>query len=552
MKPSILVVMLDFLVCSLLLFVIGTGGQQTQFATAAAPAVHAEFSTAAIQAQQDEWNRDYDQQTLLAQLQSETAAKEQLQTRLAAREENLQVLAAEKARVEADKAQTEGALRGVEQQLSQVRTEREQLQQEGEAAKERLAKLQTEQTRLEAEKGELRQRAEQLGQTVASQQTTISTLAGEVRASQTRVETQLTDVARGQAAMGSTLAKLDEFTRTLPATLQRDVAAMHDDQRALFENVASLAENVKDLQTSLNTDDRALLLQAVTDVGLGQRDLQARLDELIKAGQGDKFGESLNTIQAGQEELRQQTVKLSGQIESIKSRGPGPFGAVRAARLELRTVINARDAFDNKTARYKGTAYPLVVSAGGRTLVVAHRQSWGLAWWGLGSGQEVLNVQHLAARENETRPLTGTACAVAAEPRVVTAELSQPLPGLTAMALAGSASVLQTDQRKFHVFKSTAAGLSFEAETAPDLADPRFLIVKRPLRSVASWFENPAYRADAGDYVVTGDGKLVGLMLNRERCLVLTEALLAECAVTIPLTETASFLRAAQQLSRLK
>src|ERR1035437_2878598 len=103
MKTSILIVMLDFLVCSLLLFVIGTGGKQTQFATSAPPAVHEEFSAAAIQAQQEEWNRDYEQQALLTQLKTETTEKEQLQARLsetsaalAAREANLKALSEEK------------------------------------------------------------------------------------------------------------------------------------------------------------------------------------------------------------------------------------------------------------------------------------------------------------------------------------------------------------------------------------------------------------------------------------------------------------------------
>src|SRR5258708_34469461 len=103
MRPSILIVMLDFLVCSLLMFVVGTGGSRTQSATST-PAVHEEFSATAMQSQQEEWNRDYEQQTLLTKLQAETTAKEQLQARLsetsatlASREANLKAVAEEKA-----------------------------------------------------------------------------------------------------------------------------------------------------------------------------------------------------------------------------------------------------------------------------------------------------------------------------------------------------------------------------------------------------------------------------------------------------------------------
>src|SRR6266404_535567 len=204
MKTSVLIVMLDFLVCSLLLFVIGTGGKQTQFATSSAtPRVHEEFSPAAMQAQQEEWNRDYEQQSLLNQLSTATTENEQLRGRLtetsatlAQREANLKAVTEEKARAEQAKTQTEQALGKVSSQLASVSAEREKLQQEGEATKETLAKLQTEQNRLQQEKTQLAQQAQQLGQTVASQQTTINTLSQDVLASQARVESQVTEVAK--------------------------------------------------------------------------------------------------------------------------------------------------------------------------------------------------------------------------------------------------------------------------------------------------------------------------------------------------------------------
>jgi hypothetical protein len=123
---------------------------------------------------------------------------------------------------------------------------------------------------------------------------------------------------------------------------------------------------------------------------------------------------------------------------------------------------------------------------------------------------------------------------------------------MTTMDLATPAAVLQTDQRKLQVFKSTAAGLSFEVEISPDLADARYLVIKRALRGVAAWLENPAYRADTGDYVVTADGKCVGIMVSREKCLMLTKELLANCALSLPLGDRQQFPRAVRQYPRLK
>ena len=507
MKPSILIVMLDFLVCSLLLFVIGTGGSQTQFATSAPPAVHEEFSPAAMQTQQEEWNRDYEQQALLTQLQSETAEKEQLRARLGETTANLKAVAEEKARVEESKTRIEQSLSHVETQLAQVNAERQKLQHEGEAAKERVAQLQTEQAKLEQERTQLQQQSQQLGQTVASQQATISTLGEQVRASQARVESQLADLTGTQQAA------------------QQDLAA--------------LTENVKELQVGLSPEERARLLQAVADVAKGQQDLQSQLGGLIKSGQGE-IGQSLNTIEAGQESLRQQTAKLGEQIESIKARGPGPYKAVKNARLELLVTIVRLDPRDNTTARFKSAVYPPVVNADGHAYIVAPAQTLGLTWWGVGGESELTELKYIA----NSAPLTGSACALQADARVV----AVPMPGVNGMELAGPDAVSQ----KLHVFKSTAAGLSFEADTAPDLSDARYLVVKRPLRGIATWFENPAYRPDAGDYIVTADGKLVGLMVNREKCLLLTKDNLLNCSLTIPLSDKQQFQRAVRQFPRVK
>jgi hypothetical protein len=558
MKTSILIVMLDFLVCSLLLFVIGTGGEHTQFETSAPKAsrVHEEFTPAAMQAQQEEWNRDYEQQSLLTQLNSASTENQQLRTRL---NETATTLAQQEASLKAvaeEKAQTEKALSNVQQQLTRVSEERQKAQQEGEAAKESLAKLQSEEAKLQQERSQLTQQAQQLGQTVASQQATISTLSQQVLSSQERVESQLTDVAKGQQEMGTTLAQLDVFARTLPATIQKNVSGVHDEQQAMLQNLAAMAENVKGLQSELNGDEKGGLGQAMEDIARGQQDLQSKLDALMKAGQGDQIAQSLNAIEAGQDALRQQTAKLGAQIESIKARGPGPYKAVKGARLGLQIAIAETDSSKEfPISHFRSTAYPPVVNVGGRSFVVANSQTLGFTWWALDSDSQITELKYTLTRAGDTPwsgALTGSACALRADPHVVAVEVSQPPPGVSTMELAGPDAIVQNDQHRLYVFKSTAAGLSFEIDTAPDLADARYLVIKRAMRGVAAWFENPAYRADTGDYVVTSDGKLVGIMVNRERCFILSNDSLTDCALAVPLTDGRQFLHATSELQKRK
>jgi predicted nucleic acid-binding Zn-ribbon protein len=551
--------MLDFLVCSLLLFVIGTGGERTQFETSAPKTsrLHEQFTPAAMRAQQEEWNRDYEQQTLLTQLNTASTENRQLRSRL---NETAATLAQQEANLKTvteEKAQTEKALSNVAQQLAHVTEERQKAQQEGEAAKENLAKLQNEEAKLQQERTQLTKQAEQLGQTVASQQATISTLSQQVLSSQERVESQLTDVAKGQQEMGSTLTQLDQFARTLPTVLQQNVSGIHDEQQAMQQNLAAMAENVKGLQAELNGDEKTGLGQAMEGIAKGQQDIQSKLDALMKSGQSDQIAQSLNAIEAGQDALRQQTAKLGDQIESIKARGPGPYKAVKGARLNLQVALAKSDPNERDLiTHFRSAAYPPVVNANGRSFVIANNHTLGFDWWALGSGEgEITQLKYTLNRAGDTPwsgALTGPACVLRADPQVAAVELSQPSPGVSTMELAGPDAIVQNDQHRLYVFKSSAAGLSFEIDTAPDLSDARYLVIKRALRGVAAWFENPAYRADVGDYVVTSDGKLVGIMVSRERCFILDKNNLSDCALSVPLTDPGQFQRAMVRLHHLK
>src|ERR1019366_4750856 len=130
------------------------------------------------------------------------------------------------------------------------------------------------------------------------------------------------------------------------------------------------------------------------------------------------------------------------------------------------------------TSRFKSAAYPPVVNVAGKSFVVANAQTFGFGWWALSDIGEITQLKYTVDKAGDT-PWTGTlstpACALRADSHVVAAELIGTVPGLSTMELAGPEAVLQTDQRKLQVFESTAAGLSFEVDTSPDLADPRYL-----------------------------------------------------------------------------
>jgi hypothetical protein len=192
----------------------------------------------------------------------------------------------------------------------------------------------------------------------------------------------------------------------------------------------------------------------------------------------------------------------------------------------------------------------------GHSYLVATAQTLGLAWGPATDPQnQFTEFDYTITRAGETpwkAELDAPACVLRADSHVAAVELKQTVPGLSVMELAGTDAILQADMRKLNIFKSNAAGLSFEVEASPDLADSQYVVVKRTLRGPATWFENPAYRADTGDYMVTTDGKLIGIMVSRERCFILNKDNIRDCALTAPLANVHQFQAAAQQYLRGK
>jgi chromosome segregation ATPase len=592
MKPSILVVMLDFLVCSLLMFVVGdTSGPQPSPAhassSAAVGSLHDDFGPAAVEAMRAEWNQDYEQQILLAQLNTQRTENEQLRGSLVAtsdqlsqtsatlsakqaeaqalqeltaqREQAIQKLDTNLKELAAQKEQETQALQALnaarEQQIQQLDAQKQKAQQELASTQADLSHLATEREKLRQEQATLQQRTQQLAQTINSQQDTIRTLTENVSAGQSRLEGQFARFAEDQQRMGNTLSQLETWSRSLPDVIRENTVGISKDQETLMANIAALTDRVAGLQAGLSEADRQALMQAVNNVASGQKQLQAQLDTVIQNGQNDQIAGKLGSIQTGQDALRNQTASLASQIEELQARKEGPFKAVKNSRVELRVAISKKRYEGDTPYRFRSTLFPPLVQVDNQTYVIANTEDIGLNWWVLSAANqrgEITELQFsVAATDGAQSPaalLQAEACVLAADTRVAALPAAAALKNTVGLELAGAEAVLQAGQRTLHVFKTTSAGLSFEVETSPSLEDNRYLQVKRNLRGIAAWYENPAYRPAAGDYLVTTDGKLVGIMVDHEKCFILTKDRIASCAQSIPLADPAGFQQGTSRL----
>ncbi len=628
MRPAILVIIMDFLVSSLLLFITGPESLPTP-AGQGVRAVSPAYDRPAIAAMEAAWARETrealvarrlaEQQQALALLGRKSddlqSAKTALESALAAERAD----AAQRARELADKAREAERLKQEQDKLAAAVREREaQLaaQRDALAARQKdLADKTREAERLRQEQDKLatavrerealvasqqqsiadltraaralevvRQQQDQAGRVLtdlrADQQTMVTNLAV-LRAQGAAAQSQLAAIAAGQAGlaerlgalqgaqdrMDATLRAVHETAASLPAALRGGLEDLAATQRGLDGALAGLGESLATLRETGTPAEWRGVTDKLDALAAQHRALQESLATVI-TGRTDQLGAGLAGVRQGQDALQTQMKTLASKVEDLGATRPGPFRPFRDARLELRValieVFRGSDVTGEQLANYAAVVYPPLLSAGGKLWVAAGYRDLGLTWAGINP-----DLRHLfyrlapRGRTGTSTQLKGAWHALADNPRVLlmafqpTNDPALAAVGLTnpaPMAVLGRAALERRGPANLHLFKRSSEGLSFAMEASFDMTDPRYLVVRRAARPWAGIlqraFTNPNARAEPGDFVVTGEGAFVGVMVDEERCLVLDADPLAAGAQAIPLDSPAAFVEAVKQVRR--
>ncbi len=602
MRPALLVVIMDFLVSSLLLFVSGPGegwsGRQRP-AGGEPPASAPEFSPAALQEMERLWQAQYqeqfremrllDQQSQLAraadaqrrlqelhaglerQLADRAAQLEQEQQRRAAAE-------AERLRLAAEHQRQQAALQESAQRLQDLDRQREALLQEQERMQAQIAAAAGERTAAQAEarnlqalkteldhqvaglRGRLQAQAETIGaqhRTIASQQEVIDQSLQDVARIQTRLETK-TDLLSGkQDQMQALLRDFQAMAEGLPEAVRAPARDLALEQQRLNELVRQLSDAVADAGARhLDAEARTLADSRLETLAAMQQNLQDELRKLFEQGMQPGLQQELQAVQQQQAALQSGITGLAGRLEEMETRQAGPFANLRDACLPVSASLTA--AYGNvddpsaHTEVFENTVYAPLLNANGAVWLVVHGRDLGLKW--AASAPALHGVLWNAQTRGGTavwRADSGRAALLETEPALVRLECAGAtaaegrLSGIRPMPIIGYAELAQRGARDVFLVKRQADGAAFAVDAAPDQATPAYLKIRRALRPWANfvarrlWLD-PRSQAEPGDFIVTAEGAMVGVMVDEQRCRVLDAADFGTAARPLPLADIES------------
>ncbi|MBU0715265.1 MAG: hypothetical protein KJ964_07910 [Verrucomicrobia bacterium] len=587
MRPAILIIIMDFLVSSLLLFITGPDNWQVAAgAGARATAPAPDFAPAAIADMEALWMRE-SQDALISH-------------KLLTQEKTIAQLNRKSSDLEFVKSSLETTLTGQRQELQTRQQELEQKAKEAEVLKQEQQRMAT--TVHEHEKTitsqqesiaslarntrsleEINKKQEQVQSALKDIQTdqkTISTNLLTLQQQETVTQIKITDVAErqvlmntrigdlqtAQARMETTLQSVNTLAANLPQAMRASLQDIAANQQQLEASVSSLTESVPALNT-VGTADEFKGFDAKLDAMAAQHmALQDALQTVI-TGRTDQLVSGIAAVRQNQDALQAQIKGLASKVEDIGAKRPGPFRPFRDARVELRVSLTQEyrdsDISGQQFDTHAAVVYPPLLSAADGLWLAAGYKDLGLNWPGASSS--LRHVYYRIARRGgagTSALLKGPLQALADNPRVVLIGFSLTNdPQLTAagitnvapMKILGRPALEKRGTGGLHLFKRSSEGLSFAIEASFDMHDPRYLVIRRNLRAWASIFQNaftnPNARPETGDFVVTEEGAFIGLMVDNQRCLVLDTAPLAAGARAIPLDTVPAFVN---QISKFR
>jgi hypothetical protein len=224
-----------------------------------------------------------------------------------------------------------------------------------------------------------------------------------------------------------------------------------------------------------------------------------------------------------------------------------------------------KDAVNDSREKFSNLIYIPLFIADNKVYAASHVADLGFDWNKLGKNlKEVAWTISLNDKHPALTTVQGPALVYPGDSRIITLNCSRDMgvgPSLAKLSqvkpvsLAGIAALEKRGTRDIYVFKRTAEEAGFAVDISSDQEHPGYLTIRRSLRPWVNFLAkhfllNPGSRPEAGDYVVTAEGTLIGVMVDETRCCILSEEQMLRSAKQISLLDLTGFVRDIIQLRK--
>lgn len=420
-----------------------------------------------------------------------------------------------------------------------IRLENEKQEKEKELMEEREARKRAEKD-LEVEKKERREVAEKTRDLVARHREEDATRHQETMK-------RMDDLEKSQTSTFTALKEVDGKIDQMPEMFREGLRQMVQENQKILAGNDLLKGEIRDLVAAVDPEAARKMTEELQSLKATNQKIQEHLATIQRSSSAENMEKAMKALEDLSKKQRDQQAAIDGLAAGAIAKGGGAFGTsdkkgifslVNDARLQIDGSLKSKGVLWGHNSR-EITTYPIAVKANGQVYALSHAAAIGLDW------DKISDRLEAVAFSLRTTPTTsgglGDMYAMTTNCKV----LALPVEGIAQLDLYRSISEIQDRALgNLHIFRNSMRSSNIKIEAGATVKESQNAIEfdRTILDRLFASSRNP----EPGDFVVSGDGHLVGVMTDWRTCTLILEQDLSSQGSHIQFTSIESYLQSVQ------
>ena len=346
---------------------------------------------------------------------------------------------------------------------------------------------------------------------------------------------KLDNIENNQASTLAALKGMETKIDQMPEMFREGLREFIEENRKVLEKNDLLTMEIQNLVAAV---DPQAARQMMTEIQALQ-ETSRRIEEHLA---GIKIGTSTEGMEQNMKALKDLSKKqrelqegIDNRAATALARSKGIFAQVNDARLQIDGSLKAKGVLWGYNTREIKT-YPVMVRAHGQVYAVSHAASIGIDWNKISDRIETVSY---AMRTSDTSSSSlDDMYALPSNCKILI--LSNPGEGTSLDLYRSVSEIRERALGNLHIFRNSMRSSDIKIETGTTLNDSQKVLEfdRTLLGRLLSNSKNP----EPGDFVVSSDGHLVGVMKDWKTCALIIEDDLSLSGLHIDFSSLRSFM----------
>ncbi len=373
-----------------------------------------------------------------------------------------------------------------------------------------------------------------------------------------RAETEVAKLAKelesATSALADANAREQEFRKALEAAGQKETKLAGDIEEAEVEKETAIEEKMAAVErANLTEKEKRELLKSLENANRLADEARKREKETKRKLAGKD--EEIADLRAQMASADPGAMPRGGRGGSDNGRPVGQ-SVLLDSRVEIKVGITEYDSFiRGRDDKFDTFFFPMTFTSQDQVYFIASAANFGLGWSGLSEG-DAADIRRfefsLAKRGPNAKSITyfEDLQPLSVNPHLVLGKVPSQIVSVAPLRIVGIQELRARPIEEGTIYKPNRSGDPMIVKFAADLEDSKYILLTSD--PVTPKTAKDAPKPEMGDFLLTRDQRLVAIMIDEKRGLIVDPKILESTDGKIPLRNPGLFMKAAKRWEALQ